>query len=326
MVLGFVSVLLSACAGQSAPLEVGEAEVAVALTEIMLSATDVPATVTSTATLVPPTPTATLPPTYFCEPEILITPGHFLLARPIGPAGNQWIDQVYRYGHTFNSALKPHHGVEFVNGTGTPVLAAAGGTVVFSGWDSAEAVAEKVDFYGQVVVIEHALPGVDVPVFTLYGHLSEILVTVGEKVVVGQEISRVGMTGIATGEHLHFEVRVGENSYAATRNPELWLEPLADEAGVQDGVIAGYLIDENGQSWSIFSFVIEPIDPAGGKLYPEGYQGSTVNADDQWGEAFGIGELTPGTYKITFVHGGIQEKTVMVEPGMLTVVAFCLNP
>jgi murein DD-endopeptidase MepM/ murein hydrolase activator NlpD len=58
--------------------------------------------------------------------------------------------------------------------------------------------------YGYHVVVDHGGG-----VITLYGHCSKILVSEGEPVTVGQEIAKVGSTGRSTGNHLHFEIRVG---------------------------------------------------------------------------------------------------------------------
>jgi hypothetical protein len=68
-----------------------------------------------------------------------------------------------------------------------------------------------------------------VPLYTLYGHLSAVTVSVGQRVARGDQIGDVGATGIALGPHLHFEVRVGDPyNFNATRNPELWLHPYPD--------------------------------------------------------------------------------------------------
>jgi murein DD-endopeptidase MepM/ murein hydrolase activator NlpD len=111
------------------------------------------------------------------------------------------------------------------------------------------------DFYGNLVVIEHtvpagcaAFPELPRPVYTLYAHLSEVLVTVGQQVQVGQEIGKVGMSGVAQGPHLHFEVRLGENTYEAVRNPDLWLSSHADQEGTLNGALAGCFIDSYGDN------------------------------------------------------------------------------
>ena len=87
-----------------------------------------------------------------------------------------------------------HAGVDLGAEEGTPVGAARAGRVVFAGWN---------DGYGQLVTVAHHHG-----VVTMYGHLSEIDVSVGERVSSGEQLGLVGHTGDATGPHLHLEVRV----------------------------------------------------------------------------------------------------------------------
>ena len=86
-----------------------------------------------------------------------------------------------------------HTGVDFGAPTGATIRAAGGGTVLLSAYNRG---------YGNCVIIDHG-GGVT----TLYGHCSARLVREGQQVRQGQEIARVGATGLATGPHLHFEVR-----------------------------------------------------------------------------------------------------------------------
>jgi murein DD-endopeptidase MepM/ murein hydrolase activator NlpD len=173
--------------------------------------------------------------------------------------------------------------VEFLNGYGTPVLAAADGVVVVAGEDRQPTSAQGVwpitfygpysYFYGNLVVIEHqatqgllrSFPELPQPVYTLYGHLSQISVQVGQQVAAGQEIGKVGMTGIAEGSHLHFEVRLGENSYKASRNPELWLKPHTDNQGRLMGGIAGRVLNSFNVNLQVSSIVIERLEEGAGK-------------------------------------------------------------
>jgi murein DD-endopeptidase MepM/ murein hydrolase activator NlpD len=89
---------------------------------------------------------------------------------------------------------KMHEGIDIAAGTGTPIAAAAGGTVVYAGWEEG---------YGNFVVIDHG-DGLA----TAYGHQSRIAVSNGATVGQGQTIGYVGCTGHCFGPHLHFEVRV----------------------------------------------------------------------------------------------------------------------
>jgi murein DD-endopeptidase MepM/ murein hydrolase activator NlpD len=87
-----------------------------------------------------------------------------------------------------------HKGIDLAGGYGSPIFAAAGGTVAYAGAESG---------YGRVVKIVD-WDGTQ----TWYGHMSQFLVNGGDHVTPGQEIALVGAAGDATGPHLHFEVRV----------------------------------------------------------------------------------------------------------------------
>jgi murein DD-endopeptidase MepM/ murein hydrolase activator NlpD len=87
-----------------------------------------------------------------------------------------------------------HEGIDIAAGLGTPIRAAAAGTVIHAGW---------LGGYGNLVVLDHG-DGLA----TAYAHASAILVGVGQSVAQGQTLSLVGSTGNSTGPHLHFEVRV----------------------------------------------------------------------------------------------------------------------
>jgi murein DD-endopeptidase MepM/ murein hydrolase activator NlpD len=103
-----------------------------------------------------------------------------------------------------------HTGVDLAAVMGTPVVAAADGIVV--------AVGHSGIGYGNYVVIAHGGG-----IMTLYGHLLETEVSVGQKVARGERIGREGSTGWSTGPHLHFEVRVGNEPV----DPMRYLPPLA---------------------------------------------------------------------------------------------------
>ncbi len=90
-----------------------------------------------------------------------------------------------------------HTGVDLMAPMGSPIRAAAGGTVVYAGWYFA---------YGRIVDIQHSDN-----VVTRYAHMLEFApgLTAGTPVAAGQIIGQVGATGRARGSHVHFEVRVG---------------------------------------------------------------------------------------------------------------------
>jgi murein DD-endopeptidase MepM/ murein hydrolase activator NlpD len=93
-----------------------------------------------------------------------------------------------------NGDCSLHPGIDIAAPAGTPIHAAAAGTVIYAGWG---------DGYGNLVVIDHGHS-----LATAYGHQSSIAVGLGTSVAQGQVIGYVGCTGYCFGDHLHFEVRV----------------------------------------------------------------------------------------------------------------------
>ncbi|MFH0922176.1 MAG: peptidoglycan DD-metalloendopeptidase family protein [Fibrobacterota bacterium] len=92
----------------------------------------------------------------------------------------------------FSAKIKPHQGVDFAFHTGTPVLAAAAGTVAVTG---------KEKGFGYVIRISHGY-GYE----TMYAHLDQIVISMGRTVSKGQVIGTLGNTGRSIGPHLHYEV------------------------------------------------------------------------------------------------------------------------
>jgi murein DD-endopeptidase MepM/ murein hydrolase activator NlpD len=88
-----------------------------------------------------------------------------------------------------------HPGIDIANDYGTPIVAAAAGKVVFSGWDSGG--------YGEMVQIDHGNG-----IVSIYGHASRTVARVGQNVQKGSLIAYMGSTGMSTGTHVHYEVRI----------------------------------------------------------------------------------------------------------------------
>lgn len=103
------------------------------------------------------------------------------------------VTSKFGYRHlSYSYASTNHKGIDIANRRGTPICAADGGTVTYAGWMSG---------YGYLVIINHG-NGYE----TYYGHNSELLVSVGQHVYRGQQISKMGSTGNSTGNHCHFGV------------------------------------------------------------------------------------------------------------------------
>jgi len=116
--------------------------------------------------------------------------GSFIMpveGRLTGPFGDRRIINGQR--------KSPHSGIDISAPPGTPVKASNKGSVALVG---------DFFFYGRTVILDHGLG-----VFTIYSHLEDVAVKEGEMVEKGNVIGSVGMTGRATGPHLHFGVRVG---------------------------------------------------------------------------------------------------------------------
>lgn len=110
-----------------------------------------------------------------------------------------------RFGERSRIRSSVHTGLDIATASGTPVAAAASGTVTFSGWKGS---------YGNLLVITH-----ENGVQTYYGHCSALYVSAGAQVSQGQTVAAVGSTGNSTGPHLHLEVRVNGVAY----NPQNYL-------------------------------------------------------------------------------------------------------
>ncbi len=148
---------------------------------IAATPTPAPRPVVTAPTVQPTTPSAPSPP-----PPPSSVPAS--AAGYIWPTNVRTITQYYGWRHT---------GVDIAGPIGSPLYASRDGSVIKSqcGWNGG---------YGCYIIVDHG-DGIH----TLYAHASQLLVSVGERVVQGQTIALMGSTGRSTGPHIHFEVRVG---------------------------------------------------------------------------------------------------------------------
>lgn len=217
---------------------------------------------------------------------------HYWLARPLGQGAVRSAADGYPYGWHRNRQSPIHHGVDMVNPRGTPVLAAADGTVYYAGNDQTYSFGEKPNFYGNLVILQHDLIAPEGgTLFTLYGHLSWIAVEAGQRVVRGERIGAVGATGIALGDHLHFEVRVGSaENYFAVRNPELWYAPLEGT-----GTLIGRLLGADGaKALGVRVTLISPKRA----LHTFTYADPSVPSDPAFDENFTLADVPSGCYRL----------------------------
>lgn len=134
------------------------------------------------------------------KPPPNIADGEFIRpvdASPGSPFGNR--------RHPVLGYVRLHAGVDFGAPSGAAIWAANGGTVIHAGTRGG---------YGNTVMISHGNG-----ITTLYAHMSSISVSNGQEVSQGQQVGRVGSTGLSTGPHLHFEVRVN----GTPKNPMLYI-------------------------------------------------------------------------------------------------------
>ncbi|HEY83982.1 MAG TPA: peptidoglycan DD-metalloendopeptidase family protein [Chloroflexi bacterium] len=263
-----------------------------------------PPTETPTPTLTPTPVPRTLPATD--APDYTQAESHFWFTRPFTDAYYTWGSWYYPYGTNNNGEYLWHRGSDIQNPQNTPIVAVGDGLVVFASDDLTRAIGPELNFYGQAVVIQHDKwaasdePEDALSVFTLYGHVEKVLVQEGESVSAGQPIALVGQRGVALGPHLHLEVRLGENSYLSTQNPNLWVRP--DEGY---GVIAGRVVDVNNFYVPQQLITLHRADnPNKFWRQTRTYPDHRYTFDPQWGETFTFGDVPVGEYLIKTTFDG----------------------
>lgn len=312
-------------------------------------------------------------------PHALHPNDHYWLRRPLPSGTVDWGLDWYPYGGNGWGTWRVHHGMDFPNDPGTPVLAAGDGVVVWvkenwvpvyvevapaeeqeaageAGGDQARSSDQEesgdqdqesatygtggaqeegedeeagrptrqlVGPYGNYVIIRHDWGWNGQPVYTVYAHLLEVLVQVGDRVRAGELIAGVGNTGASSGPHLHFEVRIGSNDYSHTYNPGLWIAPYEGW-----GTLAGRVTTAQGSFLYNAVLTITPVEEPR-RVDPElsekrtfsTYASDTVNPDPLWGENFVIPDLPAGDYRLEVRAGGeTLESVVSIRPGVTTLV------
>ncbi len=259
---------------------------------------------------------------------------HFWLVRPVDASANSESLFFYPFGSNGpTDEWRVHHGVDMPNPIGERIRAGGAGTVVFAG-DGGEIVdRDRLDIYpsyGNVVIIRHDFGYRGQPIYTLYAHMSSILVEAGQHVEAGQVIGLIGGTGDVSGPHVHLEVRVGENKYFAVQNPLLWIAPYQGH-----GVIAGLIFGENGepiddrlvtlsQRGRVIQTTTTYINP---KTDPDQLRDWEVVPDRAWNENFVIGDVPAGDYVIAVTIGSRRiSREITVKPGTINYIELGLGP
>jgi murein DD-endopeptidase MepM/ murein hydrolase activator NlpD len=304
-----------------------------------------PATAAPLATAQPVTQQYVTQPPSAWKPPPLIPPlsrdplgrDHFWFIRPVDSSANNAGLFYYPYGSDGPENLwRIHAGIDMPNPIGETVRAAGSGIVVWAadGLRTAGGAFQDTYSYGNVVVIQHDFGWRGRPLYTLYAHLSAVLVVPQQTVSAGDAIGLVGNTGRVTGPHVHFEVRMGDQNtlssgtvpgYGNTLNPVLWMVPY-----VGRGVIAGRLT--NVANELIMDADITVREVARGLVIDTTttyiFRGTTVdvNSDPVWNENFVVADVPVGRYDvIANVNGERVIQRVNVLEGTTTFVELSLG-
>jgi hypothetical protein len=248
---------------------------------------------------------------------------HYLVDRPIPQKYEISPQRGFPYGWTRNGTSPIHHGEDYLNALGVPVIAAGAGKVYYAGPDTGTVFGPYPNFYGQVVVIEHNDKAPDgSTLFTLYGHLHDEAVQTGQNVGKGQLIGHVGKEGIAQWYHLHFEVRINNpRDYNAVRNPVLWYHPLYGT-----GTLMGRMVDSKG---GLAMGVRFTIGTRNGVIPGWTYADPSIPSDPTYNENFVFGDLQAGCYafRVRDNHGGYAyNKDFCIKAGELKFLDVKLMP
>jgi murein DD-endopeptidase MepM/ murein hydrolase activator NlpD len=307
----FISlVILAGCQDRLPPLTVAAADLptkvvtdtATPITLPTLLATSTPAPMVQTTATQPPleitfpTPGTGLVPIW--RPPLEPAPwalgphDHFYFVRPILVNEVNWPLNNYRYGYIFPDSDAIHTGVDIDAPRGTIIHAAASGTVVWAGFGLLSGdQGNKEDPYGMAVVVRHDFGFEGHRLSTVYAHMEQVLVQVGQKVQAGDDLGLVGDTGFTTGPHVHFEVRLETDNYFTTRNPELWMVPPEG-----DGVLVGRLLNTDGSWLDAHSVDVIGQDRSDNQVFT--YAATGIYHDDYYQENLVLSDLPAGNYTV----------------------------
>jgi murein DD-endopeptidase MepM/ murein hydrolase activator NlpD len=257
---------------------------------------------------------------------------HFWLMRPVDASANSASLFYYPFGSDGpRDEWRVHHGVDMPNPVGESIRAGGAGTVIWAG-NAAEAVDagenELYASYGNVVIIKHDFGYRGQNLWTLYAHMSAVLVQQGQHVEAGDVIGLSGGTGDVSGPHVHLEVRMGKDDYFHVYNPLLWIAPY-----VGHGVIAGRVssstgdyIDDAVVTLSQHGRVVETTTTYVQPYVPES-KSWHVMPDPAWHENFVLGDIPEGDYEISVMIGGIRlARTISVKAGTTNFVTLGTEP
>ncbi len=264
-----------------------------------------------------PMPISLWRPPLYDTPWALSPNDHFYFNRPIAANEVNWPSPDYRYGGVFFGSDMIHTGIDIPVPEETPILAAADGRVVWAGYGLYYGNNNPDDPYGLAVTIRHNFGFKGQRLYTVYAHMKEILVKDGQDVKTGDVIGLVGTTGLTTGPHLHFEVRIERNSYFATLNPELWLAPPQGW-----GVLVGRLLNTNASLLTGQDVIVRNKE-TGQRWTVRTYGEQPINSDPYYDENLVLSDLPAGNYEIIIDY--LEKRyinDIEIHPGAVSYFTF----
>lgn len=264
-----------------------------------------------------PAPISLWRPPLYDTPWALGPHDHFYFSRPIAADEVNWPVADYRYGGVFFGSDIVHTGIDIPVPRNTPVIATANGKVVWAGYGLYYGNDDPDDPYGLAVTIRHDFGFGGKRLYTVYAHMDEIKVVTGQEVSTGDVLGLVGTTGLTTGPHLHYEVRMERNSYFTTFNPELWLAPPQGW-----GVLVGRLLNTNGSNLTGQDVTVLNKE-SGQKWVVRSYGDQAVNSDPYYNENLVLSDLPAGKYQISINY--LEDRytlDVEIYPGAVSYFRF----
>jgi murein DD-endopeptidase MepM/ murein hydrolase activator NlpD len=258
-------------------------------------------------------------PPLYPVPWALTAYDHFYFVRPIAADEVNWPLPDYRYGGIFFAGNIVHTGVDIDAADNAPVYAAGPGTVVWAGWGLfTESPGNESDPYGLAVAIRHDFGYKGQQLYTIYAHMSKITTVIGQHLEAGDQLGLVGSTGATTGPHLHFEVRLPNNSFHDTYNPELWIAPPQGW-----GVLVGRVMDTKGKTLQQLEIFVKSENRRESRIVKTYGGGGAINHDPYYDENVVLGDLPAGIYRLTLRFDDKDRQTwVEIYPGQVTFFTF----
>jgi murein DD-endopeptidase MepM/ murein hydrolase activator NlpD len=262
-----------------------------------------------------PVPVSAWRPPLYPTPWAPTPEDHFYFARPIAANEVNWPLADYRYGGVFLPNVI-HTGIDIPAPIGTPVLAAGSGRVIWAGYGLYLGNEDPADPYGLAVAIKHDFGFQGENLFTVYGHLSQVDVVKGQQVAAGDVLGLSGETGKVTGPHLHFEIRVGKNTYSLSQNPELWLAPPQGW-----GILVARIMNTAGEP--LISTEVTIISKENRQKWTVKTYGKGSNNDLYYNENMVLGDLPAGDYVVWMPFTGTTYNLdIHISPGMVSYFTF----